>query len=31
MLVNPQTMHITAVLDFEFVNTMPAQFVYDLP
>ncbi|KAK0111529.1 hypothetical protein ONS95_001883 [Cadophora gregata] len=31
MLVNPETLHITAVLDFEFTNTMPAQFAYDPP
>jgi hypothetical protein len=31
MLVNPKTMRITALLDFEFTNVMPAQFAYDLP
>jgi hypothetical protein len=31
MLVNPETMEITALLDFEFTNVMPAQFAYDLP
>lgn len=31
MLVDPKTLRITAVLDFEFTNTMPAQFAYDLP
>jgi hypothetical protein len=31
MLVNPKTMRITALLDFEFTNAMPAQFAYDLP
>lgn len=31
MLVNPETLRITAVLDFEFTNTMPAQFAYDPP
>jgi hypothetical protein len=31
MLVDPKTLQITAVLDFEFTNTMPAQFVYDPP
>ncbi|KAI9745902.1 MAG: hypothetical protein M1818_000583 [Claussenomyces sp. TS43310] len=31
MLVNPETLRITAVLDFEFTNTMPAQFAYDAP
>jgi hypothetical protein len=31
MLVNPETLRITAVLDFEFTNTMPAQFTYDPP
>jgi hypothetical protein len=31
MLVNPETMRITALLDFEFTNVMPAQFAYDLP
>ncbi len=29
MLANPETMQITAVLDFEFTNAMPAQFAYD--
>ena len=31
MLADLQTLHITAVLDFEFTNTMPAQFAYDPP
>ncbi|KND86545.1 hypothetical protein TOPH_08818 [Tolypocladium ophioglossoides CBS 100239] len=31
MLVNPDTLQITAVLDFEFTNAMPAQFTYDPP
>jgi hypothetical protein len=31
MLVNPKTMRITALLDFEFTNVMPAQFAYDPP
>ncbi|KAI1370797.1 hypothetical protein F4677DRAFT_344373 [Hypoxylon crocopeplum] len=31
MLADPRTMRITAVLDFEFTNAMPAQFAYDLP
>jgi aminoglycoside phosphotransferase (APT) family kinase protein len=31
MLVNPKTIRITALLDFEFTNVMPAQFAYDLP
>ncbi|KAH7370306.1 hypothetical protein BKA65DRAFT_488132 [Rhexocercosporidium sp. MPI-PUGE-AT-0058] len=31
MLINPETMEITALLDFEFTNVMPAQFAYDLP
>lgn len=31
MLVDPETMRITAVLDFEFTNVMPAQLAYDLP
>ncbi|KAK5189110.1 hypothetical protein LTR96_010891 [Exophiala xenobiotica] len=31
MLVDPQTFHITAMLDFEFTNAMPAQFTYDPP
>jgi hypothetical protein len=31
MLVDPKTLQITAVLDFEFTNTIPAQFVYDPP
>jgi hypothetical protein len=30
MVVNPKTMHITALL-FEFANAMPAQFTYNLP
>ncbi|KAH8669290.1 hypothetical protein BGZ61DRAFT_364318 [Ilyonectria robusta] len=31
MLINPNTLRITAVLDFEFTNSMPAQFMYDPP
>ncbi|CAG7558097.1 unnamed protein product [Fusarium equiseti] len=31
MLVDPETLCITAVLDFEFTNAMPAQFSYDPP
>ncbi|OAR00278.1 hypothetical protein LLEC1_06100 [Akanthomyces lecanii] len=31
VLVDPDTFQITAVLDFEFTNVMPAQFTYDPP
>jgi len=31
MLADPETLRITAVLDFEFTNAMPAQFAYDPP
>jgi aminoglycoside phosphotransferase (APT) family kinase protein len=31
MLADPDTLRITAVLDFEFTNAMPAQFSYDPP
>lgn len=31
MLVDPDTLRITAVLDLEFTNAMPAQFTYDPP
>lgn len=31
MLVDPETLRITAVLDWEFTNAMPAQFVADVP
>ncbi|PSS23204.1 hypothetical protein M430DRAFT_64856 [Amorphotheca resinae ATCC 22711] len=31
MLADPKTLQITAVLDFEFTNAMPAQFAYDPP
>jgi hypothetical protein len=31
ILANPKTLRITAVLDFEFSNTAPAQFAYDPP
>lgn len=31
MLVDPHTLRITAVLDLEFTNAMPAQFSYDPP
>jgi hypothetical protein len=30
MLVNPETLRITAVFDFEFTNVMPAQFAYNV-
>lgn len=29
MLADPETLQISAVLDFEFTNAMPAQFAYD--
>lgn len=31
MLIDPETLCITAVLDFEFTNAFPAQFSYDPP
>lgn len=31
MLIDPDTLRITAVFDFEFTNSMPAQFIYDPP
>jgi hypothetical protein len=31
MLINPETMEITALLDFEFTNVIQARFAYDLP
>jgi len=31
IFVNPKTIRITALLDFEFTNVMLAQFAYDLP
>ncbi|KFH45410.1 hypothetical protein ACRE_037780 [Hapsidospora chrysogenum ATCC 11550] len=31
MLIDPSTLRITAILDFEFTNSMPAQFTYDPP
>ena len=31
MLADPETLRITALLDFEFTNAMPAQFTYDPP
>lgn len=31
MLADPKTMRITALLDLEFTNVMPAQYAYDLP
>ena len=31
MLADPHTFRITAVLDFEFTNSMPSQFAYDAP
>lgn len=31
MIVDPDTYEIKAVIDFEFTNTMPAQFSYDPP
>lgn len=31
MLADPKTMRITALVDFEFTNVMPAQYAYDLP
>ncbi|KAK1948885.1 hypothetical protein LY78DRAFT_16591 [Colletotrichum sublineola] len=31
MLVDPETLKISAILDFEFTNAMPAQFADDVP
>ena len=31
MLADPETLRITAVLDWEFTNAMPAQFAFDPP
>ncbi|KAH6973840.1 hypothetical protein BKA56DRAFT_676485 [Ilyonectria sp. MPI-CAGE-AT-0026] len=31
MLADPETLQITAVLDFEFTNAMPAQYLHDMP
>lgn len=31
MVINPQTLEITALFDFEFTNVMPAGYAYDLP
>jgi hypothetical protein len=31
ILVDPKTLRITAILDLEFTNSMPAQFAYDPP
>lgn len=31
MFIDPETLRITAVFDFEFTNVMPAQFAYDVP
>jgi hypothetical protein len=31
ILIDPNTLRITAVLDFEFTNSIPAQFTYDPP
>ncbi|KAK2042445.1 hypothetical protein LZ31DRAFT_623523 [Colletotrichum somersetense] len=31
MLVDSETLQITAVLDFEFTNAIPAQYAYDVP
>lgn len=31
ILVDPETLQITAVIDLEFTNSMPAQFTYDPP
>ncbi|OAQ65212.2 protein kinase-like domain [Pochonia chlamydosporia 170] len=31
ILIDPSTIRITAILDFEFTNSMPAQFVYNPP
>lgn len=31
MLIDPETLQITAMIDFEYTNAMPAQFAYDPP
>jgi hypothetical protein len=31
MLIDPETLRITAILDFEFTNAMLAKFMYDPP
>ncbi|KOS43013.1 hypothetical protein ACN38_g6087 [Penicillium nordicum] len=31
MLIDPETLRTTAILDFEFTNAMPAEFTYDPP
>lgn len=31
MLADPETLRITAVLDWKFTNAMPAQFAFDPP
>lgn len=31
MLIDPETLRITAILDFEFTNAIPAKFAYDPP
>ncbi|ROT35124.1 hypothetical protein SODALDRAFT_329301 [Sodiomyces alkalinus F11] len=31
MLIDPKTLRITALFDFEFTNVMPAQFTHDVP
>ena len=31
MLIDPRTLRITALFDFEFTNAMPAQFAHDVP
>lgn len=31
MLADPETLRITAVLDLEFTNALPAQYAYDVP
>jgi hypothetical protein len=31
MLIDPEILRITAILDFEFTNAMPAEFTYDPP
>ncbi|KAI9148108.1 kinase-like domain protein [Paramyrothecium foliicola] len=31
MLIDPETLRMTAIFDFEFTNAMPAQYTYDVP